>query len=115
MMVTEFCGLYCPVTSLPQHSQSPLPNSLFWSTAESGLGDCNGFPCLQLFASLLSSINLANQKNIAVHLSIQELKDILHSMPIAMFAGTKKGIPKSKYVVVCLKFLTFVLKLAFSS
>lgn len=38
----------------------PLPNSVFWRTAESGLGRCNAFPCLQLFASLLPSINLAN-------------------------------------------------------
>lgn len=69
-MVTEFCGLQCPVTSLHQRPQSLLPNSSFWSTAESGLGYYSGFPSLQLFASLLPSINLSNQKNIAVHLSI---------------------------------------------
>lgn len=57
------------LSALPQSSQSLLPSSLFWGAAGISLSYW-WIPLFAILALPLFSINLTNQKNVAVHLSV---------------------------------------------
>ena len=113
MMATEFC--YSALS--PSISKESSCKQIILEHGRKWTGILRQIPPLQLFASLLPSINLANQKNIAAHISIfvfQELKIFYPTCQLIQLEG-HKSVPKSKYVMVSLKFLTFELKHGFNS